>query len=78
MNLGFPEMLVILGIALLIFGPKKLPELGRSLGKGISEFRRASQELRETVVREIDEAGEPDSTAATPSPPAKAEAHKSG
>jgi len=38
-NLGIPEVLVILGVALLIFGPKKLPELGRSLGKGLRNFK---------------------------------------
>ena len=38
-NIGFPEILVVLVIALIIFGPKRLPELGRSLGKGIREFR---------------------------------------
>ena len=38
-NLGVPEVIVILGIALVIFGPKKLPELGRSLGKGLRNFK---------------------------------------
>ena len=38
-NLGIPEVLVILGVALLIFGPKKLPELGKSLGKGLRNFK---------------------------------------
>lgn len=38
-NVGLPELLVVLVIALVIFGPKKLPELGRSLGRGIREFR---------------------------------------
>ncbi|MBI2995869.1 MAG: twin-arginine translocase TatA/TatE family subunit [Candidatus Melainabacteria bacterium] len=38
-NLGFPEVIVILGIALVIFGPKKLPELGRNLGKGLKNFK---------------------------------------
>jgi sec-independent protein translocase protein TatA len=38
-NVGFPEIIVVLIIALIIFGPKRLPELGRSLGKGIREFR---------------------------------------
>jgi sec-independent protein translocase protein TatA len=38
-NIGFPEILVVLVIALIIFGPKRLPELGRSVGKGIREFR---------------------------------------
>ena len=38
-NLGIPEVIVILGVALVIFGPKKLPELGRSLGKGLRNFK---------------------------------------
>ena len=38
-NIGVPEVIVILGIALVIFGPKKLPELGRSLGKGLRNFK---------------------------------------
>ena len=48
-NLGFGEMLLI-GVALLIFfGPSKLPELGKALGKGISEFKKASRELTDSV-----------------------------
>jgi len=47
-QLGFSEMLVIFVIALLVFGPKKLPELGKSLGKGIREFRKATNELKST------------------------------
>ena len=50
---GFPEMVVILVVALIIFGPRKLPELGRSLGKSINEFKRASNELRSTLDDEI-------------------------
>lgn len=46
-GIGFQELLVIMVIALLVFGPKKLPELARSLGKGLAEFRRASTELRQ-------------------------------
>ncbi len=45
-SIGMPELIVILVIALIIFGPRKLPELGRSLGKSIGEFKRASQEQR--------------------------------
>lgn len=52
-NLGFPEMLFILLLALLIFGPKKLPELGKALGRGLAEFRRASNELRATIEDEV-------------------------
>lgn len=52
-SIGMPEMIFIFVLALLIFGPKKLPELGRSLGKGLSEFRRASTELRSSLEREM-------------------------
>jgi sec-independent protein translocase protein TatA len=45
-NLGFPELILIFIIALLVFGPKKLPELGKSLGKGLKEFKKASEELK--------------------------------
>jgi TatA/E family protein of Tat protein translocase len=45
-QLGFSEMLVIFIVALLVFGPKKLPELGKSLGKGIREFKKATDELK--------------------------------
>jgi TatA/E family protein of Tat protein translocase len=51
--LGMPELIVIFVIALLVFGPRKLPELGRSLGKSIGEFKRASNELRNTLEEEI-------------------------
>lgn len=51
--LGFPELLIILVVALIVFGPRKLPELGRSLGKSLSEFKRASNELRSTLDEEI-------------------------
>jgi sec-independent protein translocase protein TatA len=52
-NLGFGEMLLI-GVALLIFfGPSKLPELGKALGKGIQEFKKASRELTDSVKDEV-------------------------
>jgi sec-independent protein translocase protein TatA len=52
-SIGMPELIVIFVIALIIFGPRKLPELGRTLGKSLSEFKKASNELRSTIEEEI-------------------------
>jgi len=52
-SIGMPELIIIFMIALIIFGPRKLPELGRSLGKSLGEFKRASNELRNTLDEEI-------------------------
>jgi len=52
-SIGMPELIIIFVIALIIFGPRKLPELGRSLGRSLSEFKRASNELRQTLDEEI-------------------------
>jgi len=52
-SLGWPEMVFIFLLALVLFGPKKLPELGRTLGKAMTEFRRASNELKSTFEREM-------------------------
>ncbi len=52
-SIGAPELILIFIIALLVFGPRKLPELGRALGKGISEFRKATSDLKDTLEREI-------------------------
>jgi sec-independent protein translocase protein TatA len=60
-GIGFPELVVILIVALLVFGPARLPELARSLGKGLAEFRRASNDLRQSL---LDASQEP------PRPPA--------
>ena len=51
--LGYPEMIFIFFLALILFGPKKLPELGRTVGKALTEFRRASTELKSTFDREM-------------------------
>jgi len=65
-SLGMPELIVIFVIALIIFGPRKLPELGRSLGKSLAEFKRASNELKSTLEEEI---RMEEQRAATPAPP---------
>jgi sec-independent protein translocase protein TatA len=52
-TLGVQEMVVIFLLALVLFGPKKLPELGRTIGKALTEFRRASSDLKATFEREM-------------------------
>jgi TatA/E family protein of Tat protein translocase len=52
-SIGMPELIIIFVLALIIFGPRKLPELGRSLGKSLAEFKRASNELKSTLEEEI-------------------------
>ena len=54
-NIGIPELIFIFVLALLIFGPRKLPELGRTLGKALAEFRKASTELRVAMEEEMRE-----------------------
>jgi sec-independent protein translocase protein TatA len=53
-SIGMPELILIFVVALLVFGPKKLPELGRSLGKGLAEFKKASDDLKKTIEDEIE------------------------
>jgi sec-independent protein translocase protein TatA len=71
-SIGMPELIIILVIALIIFGPRKLPELGRSLGRSINEFKKASNELRSTLEEEIRVEEQKDHVTATASatPPA--------
>jgi TatA/E family protein of Tat protein translocase len=79
-SVGVPELIIIFTIALIIFGPRKLPELGKSLGKSLAEFKRASNELKNTLDEEIRmeerrsaERQEPPRPASyTPPPPAPA------
>ena len=52
-SLGMQELIVIFVLALIIFGPRKLPELGKSLGKGLAEFKKASNELKHTWEEEV-------------------------
>jgi TatA/E family protein of Tat protein translocase len=53
--IGMPELIVIFLVALLIFGPKKLPEIGKTIGRGLAEFKRASDDLKKTIEDEIEE-----------------------
>jgi TatA/E family protein of Tat protein translocase len=53
-SVGMPELILIFVVALLVFGPKKLPEIGKSLGKGLAEFKRASDDLKRTIEDEIE------------------------
>lgn len=52
-NMGVPELLIILAVALIVFGPRKLPEIGKTLGKALGEFRRATDDLKNTIEREV-------------------------
>ena len=52
-GLGVPEILLIMVVALIVFGPRKLPEIGRTLGKALAEFRKATDDLKNTIEREV-------------------------
>ncbi len=52
-SLGMQEIIVIFVLALIVFGPRKLPEIGKSLGKGLAEFKKASNELKQTWEEEV-------------------------
>jgi sec-independent protein translocase protein TatA len=66
-NIGAPELILILVIALIVFGPKRLPEVGRTIGKSLREFRRASQDIRDEFRFSLDDDDPP---APAPSPAA--------
>ena len=57
-GIGMPELIIILIVVLIIFGPKRLPEMGKSLGRAIKEFRKTSQELKEEIKLDIHESPE--------------------
>ncbi len=63
-GIGLPEMAVIMGVALLIFGPKKLPEIGRSMGKAIRGFQDASKEFQNEFQKEAEQLEEAMTTTA--------------
>lgn len=52
-TLGMPELILIFVVALLLFGPRKMPEIGRSIGRALGEFRRASNEFKKTIEDEV-------------------------
>ncbi|HSY52116.1 MAG TPA: TatA/E family twin arginine-targeting protein translocase [Thermoanaerobaculia bacterium] len=52
-SLGIPELLLIFIVALIVFGPKKLPEIGRTLGKAMGEFKKATDDFKNTIEREV-------------------------
>ena len=70
-NIGAPELIIILVIALLVLGPGKLPEVGASLGKSIREFRKASSDIADSVKVDVDTTPIAASTATTPAPAAQ-------
>jgi Tat protein translocase TatB subunit len=68
-GIGMPELILILALALIVLGPKRLPEVARMLGKGLSEFRRATDELKDEL-RQVDLESEPSSAKPKPADPA--------
>ena len=76
-TLGGPELLLILVLALIVFGPRKLPEIGKSMGKMLAEFRKASHEFQRTIEDEVEAEKvraplPPPAPVADPQPPAEA------
>jgi TatA/E family protein of Tat protein translocase len=60
-GIGMPELILIMGLALIVLGPKKLPELAKTLGKGLAEFRRATEELKDEFRKVEADLDNPDS-----------------
>jgi sec-independent protein translocase protein TatA len=77
-SIGMPELIVIFVIALVVFGPRKLPEIGHSLGKAIAEFKRATNELQRTLEEEVraEEAGSTTASTSSPSDSAASPSHQ--
>ena len=71
-GIGMPELMVIFVIALLVFGPKELPKIGKTIGKAMAELRRASEDLKQGIQREIELAEREGEESGSPSPEAAA------
>ena len=71
-GIGMPELMVIFVIALLVFGPKELPKIGKTIGKAMAELRRASEDLKEGIQREIELSERESEGSGSPSPEAAA------
>jgi len=70
-SIGMPELILIFIVALIVFGPKKLPEIGKSLGKGLAEFKKASDDFKQSIQKEVDGLKE-EARLETPAAPAPA------
>jgi TatA/E family protein of Tat protein translocase len=64
--IGWPELIILLVVVLIVFGPGKLPDIGNAIGRGVREFRKASNDLEESIRGDVKKPGEP----AAPSAPA--------
>jgi TatA/E family protein of Tat protein translocase len=73
-GIGFQEMLIILVVVLIFFGPKRLPDLAKSLGKGIAEFKKASEEVRKGIEEAVKEEAAAESPKSPETPPSPADA----
>ena len=74
-GIGMPELLLILAVALIILGPKKLPEIARSLGRGLAEFRRTTDDVKREMQAAADLDARPESDHADPGNPDPGNAH---
>ncbi len=68
-GIGMPELLLILAVALIVLGPKKLPEMARALGRGLAEFRRTTDDMKRELQTATDELETPPPTESTHSEP---------